>query len=63
MKIFFCDNRLGGLLGFRIDIIKHFVDEGYEVCLIVPPARTDWDRYELKSQIEKLEAIYNFIVK
>lgn len=44
MKILFCDNRLGGLLGFRIDIIKHFVDEGHEVCLVVPPAKTDWDK-------------------
>jgi glycosyltransferase involved in cell wall biosynthesis len=48
MKILFCDNRLGGLLGFRIDIIKHFVDEGHEVCLIVPPARTDWDKVGAK---------------
>ena len=31
MKIFFCDNRLGGLLGFRIDIIKHFAEAGHDV--------------------------------
>lgn len=49
MKIFFCDNRLGGLLGFRIDIIKHFIDEGHEVCLVVPPARTDWDQVGAKA--------------
>ena len=48
MKIFFCDNRLGGLLGFRIDIIKHFIDKGHEVCLVVPPARTDWDKVGAK---------------
>lgn len=44
MKIFFCDNRLGGLLGFRIDIIRHFAEQGHEVCLIVPPVQTDWDK-------------------
>ena len=44
MRIFFCDNRLGGLLGFRIDVIKHFVEAGHEVCVIVPPARNSWDR-------------------
>lgn len=44
MKIAFCDNRLGGLLGFRIDVIKHLVSQGHEVCLIAPPATTDWDK-------------------
>ena len=44
MKIFFCDNRLGGLLGFRIDVITHFVEAGHEVCVLVPPARNSWDR-------------------
>lgn len=44
MKIFFCDNRLGGLLGFRIDVIKHFLEAGHEVCVIVPPAKDSWDR-------------------
>lgn len=44
MKIFFCDNRLGGLLGFRIDVIRHFVEAGHEVCLLVPPARNSWDK-------------------
>lgn len=44
MKIFFCDNRLGGLLGFRTDVIRHFADQGHEVCLVVPPAVTDWDK-------------------
>lgn len=48
MKIFFCDNRLGGLLGFRIDIINHFINDGHEVCLVVPPARTDWDKVGAK---------------
>jgi glycosyltransferase involved in cell wall biosynthesis len=43
MKILFCDNRLGGLLGFRVDIIKHFIEAGHDVCLVVPPALTDWD--------------------
>ena len=44
MKIFFCDNRLGGLLGFRIDIIRYFAEQGHDVCLIAPPAVTDWDK-------------------
>ena len=44
MKIFFCDNRLGGLLGFRIDIIRHFAEAGHDVCLLVPPATNSWDR-------------------
>lgn len=44
MKIFFCDNRLGGLLGFRIDIIKHFLSQGHEVSLVVPKAVSDWDK-------------------
>ncbi len=49
MKIFFCDNRLGGLLGFRIDVIRHFAEAGHEVCLIVPPALTDWDKVGAKA--------------
>lgn len=44
MKIFFCDNRLGGLLSFRIDVIKHFVEAGHEVCLLVPPVQSSWDK-------------------
>lgn len=44
MKIFFCDNRLGGLLGFRIDVIKSLVAQGHEVSLVVPPAQSDWDK-------------------
>ena len=44
MKIFFTDNRLGGLLGFRIDIIRHLADAGHDVCLLVPPATDSWDK-------------------
>lgn len=44
MKIVFCDNRLGGLLGFRRDIILHFVEQGYEVTLVAPKATTNWDK-------------------
>lgn len=44
MKIFFCDNRLGGLLGFRRDIIRHFVSDGHEVTIIAPAPLTDWDK-------------------
>ena len=44
MKIFFCDNRLGGLLGFRIDIIRHLAEAGHDVCLLVPPATNSWDK-------------------
>lgn len=44
MKMVFCDNRLGGLLGFRRDVIRHYVEEGHEVTLIAPKPQTDWDR-------------------
>lgn len=44
MKVLFCDNRLGGLLGFRIDVIRHFVEIGHEVCLVAPPANSSWDK-------------------
>lgn len=44
MRIVFCDNRLGGLLGFRRDIILHFVEQGYDVTLVVPKATTNWDK-------------------
>lgn len=44
MRIVFCDNRLGGLLGFRRDIILHFVEQGYEVTLVAPKATTNWDK-------------------
>lgn len=44
MKIFFCDNRLGGLLGFRAEVIRHFVEQGHDVSLVAPKAVTDWDK-------------------
>lgn len=44
MKIFFCDNRLGGLLGFRVDIIRHFLSQGHEVSLVTPKAVSEWDK-------------------
>ena len=47
MKIFFCDNRLGGLLGFRIDIIRHFLSQGHDVTLVAPHAVSDWDKVGL----------------
>ena len=31
-------------MGFRIDVIRHFVEAGHEVCVIVPPAKDSWDR-------------------
>lgn len=43
MKIFLCDNRLGGLLGFRPDVIGHFVQKGHDVTLVVPEPKNDWD--------------------
>lgn len=43
MKIFLCDNRLGGLLGFRGDVIIHLIQQGHAVTLIAPDAITDWD--------------------
>lgn len=44
MKIVFSDNRLGGLLGFRIDVIRHFIAQGNKVILLAPKARSQWDR-------------------
>ncbi len=44
MKILFCDNRLGGLLGFRIDVIRHYAEQGHEVLLVCPPPESDWDK-------------------
>lgn len=44
MKICFCDNRLGGLLGFRSEIIRHFAANGHEVVLLVPRPTTNWDK-------------------
>lgn len=44
MKIVFSDNRLGGLLGFRIDVIRHFITQGNEVILLAPKARSQWDK-------------------
>jgi glycosyltransferase involved in cell wall biosynthesis len=35
---------LGGLLGFRIDIIRHFLSQGHEVSLVTPKAVSDWDK-------------------
>lgn len=43
MKIVLCDNRLGGLLGFRREVILHFVEQGYQVTLLSPRATTNWD--------------------
>ncbi len=36
MKIVFVNNNLFGLTQFRIDVINHFIDKGYEVVAIVP---------------------------
>jgi len=43
MKIIFCDNRLGGLLGFRREILDHFVALCDEVVLSVPEPESEWD--------------------
>ena len=44
MKIILCDNRLGGLIGFRGDVINHLIKKGHEVTLVAPSAKTDWDK-------------------
>lgn len=36
MKILFNNNVLSGLLTFREDVIKHFIDQGHEVVLVTP---------------------------
>lgn len=53
MKILMCDNRLGGLLGFRADVIRHFVSEGHEVCLVAPDAVSEWDKIGLSCELSK----------
>ena len=57
MKIVFCDNRLGGLLGFRSDIIKHYIQSGAEVTIIAPIPKTEWDKVGKKIEGCKIIAI------
>lgn len=49
-----CDNRLGGLLGFRGDVIKHFMDNGHEVVLLAPKAESEWDKVGVKIEGVKI---------
>lgn len=35
-RVLFCDNTLWGLINFRGDVIKHFVQQGYDVYLVAP---------------------------
>jgi len=49
MKIFFCDNRLGGLLGFRGDVINHMQQCGHTVFLVAPKPKSDWDKIGMPS--------------
>ncbi|MBQ0142613.1 MAG: hypothetical protein KBT06_07435, partial [Prevotellaceae bacterium] len=48
MRIFFCDNRLGGLLGFRGDVIHHLQQNGHHITLLAPKPKSDWDRIGLQ---------------
>lgn len=36
MKIIFCDNTLWGLVNFRGEVIRHFLEMGHQVVLIAP---------------------------
>lgn len=36
MKIFFCDNSLKSLVGFRGEVIKHFLSQGHDITLVAP---------------------------
>lgn len=36
MKLIFCDNTLWGLVNFRGEVLKHFVQKGCEVILVAP---------------------------
>ena len=36
MKLIFCDNTLWGLVNFRGEVLKHFVQKGCELILVAP---------------------------
>lgn len=36
MKILFCDNTLWGLVNFRGDVIRHFMERGCDIVLVAP---------------------------
>ena len=57
MKLLFCDNRLGGLLGFRIDVIRHFIQEGHEVVLVCPQPSSEWDKIG-QTDLDNVRIIY-----
>lgn len=42
LKVLFCDNSLRELLNFRGDVIRHFVQQGYEVVLVAPQTVDDF---------------------
>lgn len=54
MKILFNNNVLSGLLSFREDVIKHFIDKGCDVVLIAPNVH---DRTVLNRVPEKAKLI------
>ncbi len=54
MKILFNNNVLSGLLSFREDIIKHFIDKGFDVVLVAPAIH---DRTVLNRVPEKAKLI------
>lgn len=56
MKVLFCDNRLGGLLGFRIDIIRHLHQQGHEIVLVAPRPSSDWDK--IGTKIDGVRIVY-----
>lgn len=57
MKVLFCDNRLGGLLGFRIDVIRHFIQQGHEVVLVCPQPSSEWDKIG-QTNLDNVRIIY-----
>lgn len=54
MKIIFSDNTLWGLINFRGDIIKHFVNRGAEVVLVAPEKEDKQMRTELPEGVRYL---------
>lgn len=60
MKIILCDNGLPGLVRFRLDIIEHFVYNGFQVLLLYPLCTDDvmW-RNQLPKEVKFIPIDFN----
>lgn len=57
MKIIFCNNNLSGIYLFRKDILKHYINKGYEVIVIYPKSLNEQIYLEKISKYCKCIAI------